>query len=136
MILESIVFGILLLVLIVLVIDDIRIRFSRTSMTAKYVQSEIDRSIMSDKMQELMSEKELNKLQESDGFVKFLSESRDWAFTYIEEVQEALDAFDKEVAPILEYYSTYGSSLDGLHLDISRDISKAYEDLKKVLPAR
>lgn len=136
MILESIVFAVLLLVLVVLIVDNLRIRFSKTKETARYIQAEIDKSIMSERLQELMSEKELNKLQESDGFIKFLSDSRDWAFTYIEEVQGALDEFDKKVSPILEYYSTYGSVIDGLHLDIAKDVSNAYEDLKKVLPSR
>ena len=136
MILESITFAILLALIAILIVDNIRIRFAKSKTSAKYVQAEIDKSILSEKMQELMSEKELSKLQESDGFVKFLSDSRDWAFGYIEDVQVALEDFDKKISPILEYYSTYGASVNGLHIDITRDISKAYEDLKKVLPSK
>lgn len=136
MILESITIGVLLLLVVSLLVDDIRVRFSRTKTAAKYIQAEIDRSIMSEKMQEMMSERELTKLQESDGFIKFLSDSREWAFGYIEEVQQALDEFDKKVSPVLEYYSTYGTSIDGLHLDVTEKISSAYNDLKKVLPSK
>lgn len=136
MIIESITFAVLLALIAVLLIDDIRVRFARTKTSAKYLQAEIDRSIMSEKMQELMSEKELNSLQESEGFIKFLSESREWAFGYIEEVQAALDDFDNKVTPILAYYSTYGSAVNGLHTEIAKEISDAYEGLKKVLPAK
>jgi hypothetical protein len=29
-------------------------------------------------------------IEQTDGFVKFLSESRDWAFNYIEDVQSSI----------------------------------------------
>jgi len=35
-------------------------------------------------------DEERRKLENSDGFVRFLSESREWAFDYIERVQESI----------------------------------------------
>ncbi len=42
-----------------------------------------------------------------ENFIKFLSDSRDWAFDYIEDVQKGLSKFIKEVEPQLEYYNQY-----------------------------
>ena len=50
------------------------------------------------------------KLENTDGFVKFLSDSREWAFNYIEDVQTSIqglhDAMSKnDKAKILEHYN-------------------------------
>jgi molecular chaperone DnaK (HSP70) len=50
------------------------------------------------------------KLEKTDGFVKFLSDSRDWSFTYIENVQQAIQGLVKAMkandkAKILESYN-------------------------------
>ena len=82
---------------------------------------------------ELYVEAALN-LETNDGFVKFISDSRDWAFKYIEDVQKALEEFDKKISPTIDYYSTYGTTIDGLHIDLTKQVSEAYEELKKVLP--
>jgi len=82
-------------------------------------------------------EKEIEQLnlKESDGFVKFISQSRDWAFEYIEEVQKALLEFDEEVAPKFEWAKTYGIVTDGgTHGKVLDEISVAYDKLKSILP--
>lgn len=35
-----------------------------------------------------------SNVEQTEGFVRFLSESRDWAFQYIEGIQEALNEYD------------------------------------------
>ena len=85
-------------------------------------------------IEKLTAEANSKDIEQTDGFLKFVSDSRDWAFQYIETVQESLEAFDKKVTPILEYYSTYGTAVDGLHNDITKEILEAYTELKKVLP--
>lgn len=72
-----------------------------------------------------------------ENFIKFLSDSRDWAFDYIEEVQSGLKKFIKEVEPQLDYYNTYGLVIEGMvpsHDFALKKISKEFEDLKKLLP--
>ena len=75
------------------------------------------------------------ELSETDGFVKFISQSRDWAFQYIEEVQTALSEFDKSVDPLLKWAMRFGI-LNGetAHTKILSEISEAYDKLKSVLP--
>jgi hypothetical protein len=70
-----------------------------------------------------------------ENFIKFLSDSRDWAFTYIEDVQNGLIKFVEEVDPSINYFSEFSTLSEGhpLH-DSMKKISIAYQDLKKFLP--
>lgn len=54
------------------------------------VQSELDKKSLVDFIDKHKLEEDAN-----DGFVKFLSESRDAAFKYIEDVQAAINSFSK-----------------------------------------
>lgn len=45
------------------------------------------------KLESVIAENETNKLEKDDGFLKFISESRDWAFKYIEDVQQAIKEY-------------------------------------------
>ena len=70
-----------------------------------------------------------------ENFIKFLSDSRDWAFEYIEEVQSKLDEFIKEIEPEIEYFDEHGAIVsDHPNYYSMKKISKAYKDLKKLLP--
>jgi len=83
--------------------------------------------------------KSLKELSENDvhreNFIKFLSDSRDWAFTYIEDVQNGLTKFVEEIDPSINYFSDFSTLSEGqpLHNEM-KIISNAYKDLKKFLP--
>ena len=83
--------------------------------------------------------KSLKELSENDvhreNFIKFLSDSRDWAFTYIEDVQNGLTKFVEEIDPSINYFSDFSTLSEGqpLHNQM-KIISNAYKDLKKFLP--
>lgn len=70
-----------------------------------------------------------------ENFIKFLSDSRDWAFTYIEEVQKGLTKFVEEVDPTMNYFDEFSHIQEGnpLNTDMKK-ISIAYKNLKKFLP--
>jgi hypothetical protein len=70
-----------------------------------------------------------------ENFIKFLSDSRDWAFTYIEDVQKGLTKFVEEVDPSINYFLEFSTISEGhpLHNDMKK-ISTAYQDLKIFLP--
>lgn len=136
MMVEAIVFGSLIVLFLFLIADGIRIRTSRKELMARIIQSELDKTLLSEKLLQLMAEKDSKGVESSDGFLKFISESRDWAFAYIEDVQRALEEFDGKITPILEYYSTYGSSIEGLHTVLTEDVRAAYSDLKSMLPSK
>ena len=78
-----------------------------------------------------MSDDTLHK----ENFIKFLSDSRDWAFEYIEDVQKSLTQFVKEVDQNINYFIEFSSLQEGNFLDDNiKKISVAYLDLKKFLP--
>jgi hypothetical protein len=84
----------------------------------------------------------LNKKDEKDNdvhkenFIKFLSDSRDWAYQYIEDVQSGLNKFVDSVDADIAYFDEYGDVLSVERPDYSamKNISKAYKDLKTLLP--
>ena len=70
----------------------------------------------------------------NESYVKFLNDSRDWAYNYIEDVQAKLADFSNKVEPQLNYFNTYGTAVQGPHIILVKEISEAYEELKAVLP--
>ena len=73
----------------------------------------------------------------TQNFIKFLSDSRDWAYQYIEDVQGGIKKFMDEVGPQIDYYNNYGVVVEGMipsHDFALKKISKEIEELKKFLP--
>lgn len=73
--------------------------------------------------------------QANEDFLKFISDSRDWAYTYIDEVQASLNKFITDIEPEIAYFDEYGivgSSYP--HYYSMKKISGAYKELKKLLP--
>ena len=109
----------------------IREKFLSNKLTKNLIQLIIDNDIMLNKMQEKSNEKDI---EQTEGFVKFLSESREWAFEYIETVQDGLTNFVEVAGPRLEYFDKYGRVVDSPHSEGLEDILAAYRDLQKLLP--
>lgn len=77
------------------------------------------------------------KDQANEDFLKFISDSRDWAYQYIEEVQSGIKSFIDEVGPQIEYYDKYGAAVDGMiapHDFALKKISSEFKKLKSLLP--
>jgi HEAT repeat protein len=73
-------------------------------------------------------------IEQSDGFVKFLSESREWAFNYIEDVQKQISDFRSSVSPELKKIKS-GKKLEKIEMEIMlNNISTAFQKLDNVLP--
>ena len=70
-----------------------------------------------------------------ENFIKFLSDSRDWAFAYIEDVQSELKKFIEEIEPEINYFNEYGdlTSMQPNYYSLKK-ISEAYYELAKLLP--
>jgi hypothetical protein len=70
-----------------------------------------------------------------ENFIKFLSDSRDWAYQYIEEVQSGLKHFVDETAPEIQYFRDYSDTMAMAPNYYSmKKISEEYEKLKALLP--
>lgn len=104
--------------IVVLVADNIRFRIKHRDALMSIVQAEIDKMAILSKLDESVKENEITK---SDGFVRFLSESRDAAFSYIESAQEDLSIFIEKSDHIFKNIA-------------DKDAQAAYEKIKELLP--
>lgn len=95
-------------------------------------------SLQNIKLKELIQEQDASSPLENDivkeSFLKFVSDSREWAFEYIEEVQKGLNKFVKEVEPHIDYFDKYGEVMWTPLTPMMKDISKSFNELKKLLP--
>lgn len=85
--------------------------------------------------QSMNDEKKTDQEQSNEAFLKFVSDSRDWAYQYIDDVQASLNKFIIDIEPEIAYFDEYGivgSSFP--HYHSMKKISVAYKELKKLLP--
>ena len=93
----------------------------------------------------MILEKLINEIEESkiktdesvhkENFIKFISDSRDWAYQYIEDVQAGLTTFINETAPEINYFKEYGDIMAMAPNYYSmKKITEEYEKLKTLLP--
>ena len=120
-ILTMAVFGLSIYANIILFIDN-------TKLKANLNQSILDNDIIGKKLYESTANK---NVEGSEGFLKFVTQSRDWAFEYIESVQSALTDFVETVNPTMEYYDKFGRINETPSMNTIFD---AYTKLVKVLP--
>jgi len=133
-IIEFTVFAIALLLFISLIIANITTRTQNNKLKTALTQEIIDRGIVTQKMQELMAELDRKNSNQNDGFLKFVSDSREAAFKYIEEVQAAINEFDTKVGPAVKYYKETGKMLDRKPSDLVRELADAYDKLMASMP--
>jgi hypothetical protein len=71
----------------------------------------------------------------NEDFLKFISDSRDWAYTYIEDVQKSLDNFITAIEPEILFFDQYGDLMAAQpNYNSMKKISEAYKELKKIMP--
>ena len=112
-----IIFVIAILVMTACIIDAIRIRIRLRRAHNDLTQAQVDSTIYMLEMAKLVEERDSKSVEETQGFLKFVSDSRDWAFKYIEDIQEALDEYDA-----------------ALNTDDAKIINEAYKKLIDFLP--
>ena len=80
-------------------------------------------------------ENKTDKEKANEDFLKFVSDSRDWAYQYIEDVQASLNKFTNDIEPEIAYFDEYGIVGSAFpHYHSMKKISGAYKELKKLLP--
>lgn len=76
-----------------------------------------------------------DKEQFNEDFLKFVSDSRDWAYTYIEDVQKSLNKFISDVEPEIVFFDQYGDLMSAEpNYNSMKKISASVKELKKFLP--
>ncbi len=85
--------------------------------------------------QSMNDENKTDQEQSNEAFLKFVSDSRDWAYQYIDDVQSSLSKFISDIEPEIAYFDEYGMVGDAYpHYHSMKKISGAYKELKKILP--
>ena len=106
-----------------------------TLMAQEYAKLYIDQIAL----EKLIESMNLNNISDQEvhkeNFIKFLSDSRDWAFAYIEDVQAELKKFAEEIEPEIDYFKEYGdlTSMQPNYHSMKK-IAEAYKKLKKLMP--
>lgn len=108
-----------------LVILSLFLALKNRQLYVKAAQAEVDRLSVYVQAQQIFKA-EAERVESKDGFVRFMSQSRDWAFQYIESVQSDL----------YELKQSFESSKKGLRTvaqtnDLNDKITKILENLPK-----
>ena len=72
-----------------------------------------------------------------ENFIKFLSDSRDWAYDYIENVQSEIKLMKEQIGSDIEYYEKYGEASKGMFAPYDSVMPKfceVYRGLEKMIP--
>lgn len=78
--------------------DAVRMRLRLRQVNAKLQQAQIDSVIYLMEISKMMSERDAKTVEQTDGFLKFVSDSRDWAFDYIDKAQKTILEYDEALS--------------------------------------
>jgi hypothetical protein len=132
---ELVAFIAFLFLFFALVLSNINFKFKLILTKKELLQLYIDKNILAEKLFESSARELLKKETDSDAFLKFVSDSRDWAYQYIDDVQASLTKFINDIEPEIAYFDEYGLVGDAYpHYHSMKKISGAYKELKKLLP--
>lgn len=98
-VLQIIAFSLLLALLVYFAYNSFRAKVEIKKMISTIAQLIADKELVQNKLQEVANDKAVSNTEE---FVKFLSESRNQAYQYIEMVHTSMESFTKEVEPLLK----------------------------------
>lgn len=88
--LSAIVYALLFLSLLYFVYKNVMLRKFIADNSVEYLQLKYEMQLKVDTLRKELEKRDNAAVEKTDGFLKFLSESRDWAFQYIEDVQHAI----------------------------------------------
>jgi hypothetical protein len=132
---ELISFSIFTILFFILIFKNVTLNIKLSKIRLELIKAHLDKTIISEKFIEAVDKK--NKLEDpsSEAFLKFVSDSRDWAYQYIDEVQEGLNKFITDIEPEIVYFDEYGIVGSAYpHYYSMKKISEAYKELKSLLP--
>lgn len=109
-------------IIIYLVILNVKLKQVIKLMTVSVLQANIDKQIVENGA----------AISNDENFVKFLSQSRDDAFKYIEEVQQGIKDFLNKVDGTVKYYDTYGLASTGFFAPYDEAMKLFSEEVKKL----
>jgi hypothetical protein len=115
-----------------IVVDNVKMRINQKELLVKLAQADADNELLLNK---ISMDYDKDQIENTDNFVSFLNQSRDWAFEYIENVQLGISKFVSDIEPEINYFKEYGDLMSmAPNYHSMKKISESYEELKKLLP--
>lgn len=120
---EVILIVLVSIIVLLLIANNVRLFLKNRKVLEALIKSFLERDALENmiKEQALAEEKPIDQ---TEGFIKFLSESREWAFNYIENVQDEIT----KLGAVLEEAKSQTKDA------ALKRILAEYEELKKFLP--
>lgn len=132
---DWLVFFIFTIFFVIVLFNNMRLNIKISLITERLLQSEINKNVLSTKLAEAYSSDLIKKDDSSEAFLKFISESRNVAYKYIEDTQFVLNKFITDIEPEILYFDEYGEIMRSQpNYNSMKKISGAYKELKKLLP--
>jgi len=129
---DFIIYILILFIMVYLIAKNITLKAKNMSLTYDTLQAYVDRNIVAEKLNIALMQKDSAELEKTDDFLVFISQSRDWAFAYIETTQEQINNFINDVGPTIDYLEKYSPPI---LLDEQRlGIIEGYRKIKSILP--
>ena len=121
--------------LVATIIYGVMARLKIKNLSRQSLQDKIDNNYLRTSLGNALLEIESKKLEETDGFINFISESRDQAFKYIEQIEESFEELDLTMQRIFQWDDSYGSANGtSAHTEAISEIKQAYEKYKSNMP--
>lgn len=126
---DLLIFIVVVVVITGAVLENIRLKNNNTELLFLLAQSNIDNSLIKKKV---TTDQDIEK----DHLIKFLSESRDSSYQYIEDFQEELTNFKNDLSRHVAYFDAYGMLAEpyDVHYDMSVKFVEYYKKLISFLP--
>jgi hypothetical protein len=128
-------FLIFMILFFVLVFKNFQTNLKLSLLSKEVIKLNVDNFILSEELSKIANTPLQEPDNTSEAFLKFISDSRDWAYQYIDDVQESLNKFIIDIEPEIAYFDEYGIAGSAYpHYHSMKKISGAYKELKKLLP--
>lgn len=129
---ELLLYVVVSVVLGVLIFSVAALSFKLRKETIEKTKLTVDNKALREKLAELRDRDDTKQIEQNEGFLKFISQSRDWAFQYIEKVQVAIKNFQDVFHPFaVQYYEKKKTRITKEEFEA---IAVAYRKLVEELP--
>lgn len=131
-ILELVAFGFFILALFVAIYFVVVLKRENILLKRDVEQGIVDLLVFKGELDKALKDTDEKKIEETEGFLKFISQSRDWAFQYIERVQVTIKNFQDVFHPVAtKYYQDKSKPIDQKEFG---ELFEAYKKLIEELP--
>lgn len=131
-ILEVVAFSFFILALFVAIYFVVVLKRENVLLKKDVQQGIVDLLVFKGELDKALKDTDEKKIEETEGFLKFISQSRDWAFQYIERVQVTIKNFQNVFHPVAtKYYQDKSKPIDQKEFG---ELFEAYKKLIEELP--